>query len=115
MLLVASCGRDESEPATGESLPARVADLAAEGEGVLETLRRRVDVASHEVDFGAVRLGIRQERRPPDRRHSCQRRVEHDPRIVELSAEKMQPSQHGPSKRRWAIGANDISALDRKV
>ena len=42
---VAARGGDESEPPQRDALPARVADLAPEGERVLEARFRRSDVA----------------------------------------------------------------------
>ena len=53
---VSPLGCDEPKPSRRDALPARVADLAAEGERVLEMLLRRVDVALEEVDLGSKRL-----------------------------------------------------------
>ena len=53
---------DQAEPAQADALPARVADLAAEGERVLEARFRGVHVAEDEVDLAAERLRPRDER-----------------------------------------------------
>jgi len=50
-------GVHEAHTARGQALPARVADLAAKGECVLETGRGRVQVAALQVDLRTQRTG----------------------------------------------------------
>src|SRR5919106_4130772 len=92
---VAPPGGDEPEAPRSDALPARVTDLAAEGEGVLEARLRRVDVAVQQVELRAERLRPGLERGQAPRPDVLERLVEDAPRLLVLAAEQVEAAQHG--------------------
>ena len=84
---------DEPEAAQRDALPARIADLAAEREGVLEARLGRVEVAEHEVELAAERLGPRDERRHPADLGLVERLVEQVERVFDLAAHQVEAAE----------------------
>ena len=84
---------DEPEAAQRDALPARIADLAAEREGVLEALLGRVEVAEHEVELAAERLGPRDERGHPANVGLVERLVEKVERVLDLAAHQVEAAE----------------------
>ena len=90
------------EPAGRQPLPARVADLAAQREGVLEAGRAPSTSPRLQVGLRAQRLRPGQERRPARRRRAGDRLVQHRCRGLGLAAQQVHPADHRQRRRRGA-------------
>ena len=85
----------QGEAAGGHRLPARIAELAGPGEGLLQQFGRSSRVSPGQLHLTAQRLRPRQERQPVVILGQLDRRVEVPGRRVQGAAEQADPAQHG--------------------
>ena len=90
----AAADRDDADSPRAHPLPARVADLASQREGVLVAGQRRVEIPARDVDVPAQRLGPRRERGPALASGELERLVERRRGGVELAGEELHAAEH---------------------